>query len=59
MVERADRPIRLVKKEKDEGPERPEDESQVGVSYVNFEDLQPLPSEQLSNEEALFTSLRA
>ena len=39
MVERA---IRLVKKVKDEGPERPEDESQVGVSYINFEDLQPV-----------------
>ena len=36
MVERA---IRLENKPKDEGPERPEDESQVGVTYVNYEDL--------------------
>jgi hypothetical protein len=55
MVERA---IRLEKKPKDEGPERPADESQVGVTYVNYEDLQPISAELLSNSESYFASLR-
>ena len=36
MVERSERPINLNKKPKDEGPERPVDDSQTGVTYISF-----------------------
>ena len=50
MVERA---IKLEKKPKDEGPERPADETQIGVSYLSFEDLQPFSEALLQNQESL------
>jgi hypothetical protein len=58
MVERSERPINLNKKPKDEGPERPDDDSQIGVAYLNFEDLQPLPAEQINNTDSFFEWLR-
>ena len=58
MVERSERPIRLEKKAKDEGPERPTDDQQMGVSYLNFEELQALPENDLQDPLALFQHLK-
>ena len=39
------------KKQMEPGPERPTDESQIGVSYIEFEELPPLTEEQQLNLE--------
>ena len=37
------------KKQMEPGPERPTDESQMGVSYIDFDELQPLSEDYQSN----------
>ena len=41
--------VKPKKQKVEPGPELPQDDSQAGVQYLNYEELQPLSEEQLQN----------
>lgn len=42
------------KNQEEPGPERPEDESQIGVKYLDYEELQDFSAEDTSKLDEVF-----